>query len=152
MSFDIKKWIQSPHHEDDTKTVKIAGEEIRIRRLNGTQWEQYMQAMNGRSADSVMVVVLQHGIVKPFGQYTYEEIAKFCNANPIFADKIATAILELTSERMIAEQQALEDAEKNSEMTDTSSPSDDGAESTDKIPKPPKSAEKNFSALKSTSS
>ena len=152
MTFDPKKWIQESWNEDDTKMMKIAGEEAKIRRLTGTQWEQYVRAASGRSDDSAMVIVLQHGLVKPFGNYTYEEMTKFYDACPILADRIAAAILEHTSHRMEAEQKVLEDAEKNSEKTSMLPSSEDGAESTDKTRKPPKSAEKSCSPLPSTSS
>jgi hypothetical protein len=79
-------------------------------------------------------------------------MAKFYDANPVFADKIATVILEFTSQRMAAEQQALEDAEKNSEATRTKPSSEDGAESTGKTPEPPESAESNCSDSQSTNS
>ena len=38
--------------------MKIAGEEAKIRRLTGTQWEQYVRAASGRSDDSAMVIVI----------------------------------------------------------------------------------------------
>ena len=66
--------------------MKIAGEEAKIRRLTGTQWEQYVRAASGRSDDSAMVIVLQHGLVKPFGNYTYEEMTKFYDAYSTLAD------------------------------------------------------------------
>jgi len=143
MTFNPQKWIQQAWNQEDTKKIKIAGEEITIRRLSGTQWEAYMKATGSRSADSAVAFILQHGVVKAHGQYTYEEMAKFYDTNPVFADKIAVAILEHTSQRMAAEQQALEEAEKNSETIHTSPSSDDGAENTDKTPKPSKSAAKN---------
>ena len=127
--FDPKKWIQEAWNAQDSKTVNLAGEEILIRRLTGTQWEHYVRAVNGKSDDSSVVVMLQHGLVKTFGQYTYEEMAKFYDACPVFADKIAAAILEHTVERMDAEQKVLEDAEKNSVATIMPLPTGDGAES-----------------------
>jgi len=138
MTFDPKKWIQEAWNATDTKSINLAGEEILIRRLTGTQWEHYVRAVNGKSDDSSVVVMLQHGLVKAFGHYTYEEMAKFYDACPVLADKIASAILELTIERMDAEQKVLEDAEKNSVLTTTPLPTGDGAESTDKTRKPPK--------------
>jgi hypothetical protein len=138
MTFDPKKWIQEAWNANETKSVNLAGEEIVIRRLTGTQWEHYVRAVNGKSDDSSVVVMLQHGLVKTFGQYTYEEMAKFYDACPVLADKIAAAILEHTLERMDAEQKVLEDAEKNSAVTTTPSPTDDGVESTDKTRKPQK--------------
>ena len=135
--FDPQKWIEKSWNDDDTKTVKIAGEEVRIRRLKGTQWEQYARAANGKSEDSAIVVVLQHGLVKSFGQHTYEEMEKFYDACPVLADRLAAAILEHTAQRMDAEQKCLEDVEKNSLTTTTTSPSGDGAESTDKTHSPP---------------
>ena len=138
MTFDPKKWIQEAWNAQDTKSISLAGEEIMIRRLTGTQWEHYVRTVNGKNDDSSVVVMLQHGLVKAFGQYTYEEMAKFYDACPVRADKIAAAILEHTMERMDAEQKVLEDAEKNSEPTTTPLPSGDGAESTDKTRKSPK--------------
>jgi hypothetical protein len=135
--FDPKKWIQDAWNEKETKTVRIAGEEIMIRRLKGTQWEHYVRAVSGKSDDSSVVVMLQHGLIKEFGQYTYEEMARFYDTCPVLADKIAAAILEHTMERMDAEQKVLEDAEKNSALTTTPSPSADGAGSTDKTLNPP---------------
>ena len=132
MTFNPQKWIQEAWNAQDTKCINLAGEEIMIRRLTGTQWEHYVRAVNGKSDDSSVVVMLQHGLVKTFGHYTYEEMAKFYDACPVLADKIAAAILELTIERMDAEQKVLEDAEKNSEATTTPLPTGDGAESTDK--------------------
>jgi hypothetical protein len=132
MMFNPKKWIQEAWNDKDTKTVNLAGEEIVIRRLTGTQWEHYVRAVNGKSDDSSVVVMLQHGLTKGFGRYTYEEMAKFYDACPVLADRIAAAILEHTIERMDAEQKVLEDAEKNSVLTTTPVPSGDGAESTDK--------------------
>ena len=67
--FDPKKWIEKSWNDDDSKTVRIAGEDVRIRRLKGTQWEQYVRAANGKSEDSAIVVVLQYGLVKAFGQH-----------------------------------------------------------------------------------
>ena len=136
MTFDPQKWIQEAWYAQDSKTICLAGEEIVIRRLTGTQWEHYVRAVNGKSDDSSVVVMLQHGLMKAFGQYTYEEMAKFYDACPVLADKIAAAILEHTLERMDAEQKVLEDAEKNSATTTTPLPSGDGAESTDKTRKP----------------
>jgi hypothetical protein len=141
--FDPEKWINQSWSDDNEQTVKIAGEEIRIRRLKGTQWEHYVRAASGKSEDSSVVVMLQYGLVKGFGQHTYEEMAKFYDACPVFADKIATAILEHTVDRMNAEQKVLEDAEKNSVATTTSLPSGDGVESTGKTPRPPESVEPN---------
>jgi hypothetical protein len=136
--FDPKKWIQEAWDAADSKSITLAGEEIQVRRLTGTQWEHYVRAVNGKCDDSSVVVMLQHGLVKPFGHYTYEEMAKFYDACPVLADKIAAAILEHTVERMDAEQKVLEDAEKNSVATTTTSPAGDGAESTDKTRKPQK--------------
>ena len=151
MTFDPEKWIKESWKSDDEKTIKIAGEDVRIRRLKGTQWEQYLRAASGRSEDSAMVVVLQHGLVKPFGQYTYEQMAKFYDASPVMADRIAGAILEFTNQQFDAELKVLEDAEKNSATTDTSLPSTDGAENTVKTHNPPSSAEQNCSDLNATS-
>ena len=141
--FDPEKWIRESCTSDDAKTVEVAGEEVKIRRLMGTQWEQYIHAVQGRNEASSVVTALQYGLVKGFGQYTYEEMEKFYNSCPMLADKIAVAILEHTQERFAAELKALEDAEKNSETTPTSLPSGDGVESTGKTPKKPKSAEQN---------
>jgi len=135
--FDPKKWIQEAWSENDTKTVRIAAEEVLIRRLKGTQWEHYVRAASGKSEDSSVVVMLQHGLVKGFGQYTYEEMAQFYDACPVLADKIAAAILEHTMQRMDAENKVLEDAEKNSAATTTPSLSGVGAGSTDKTPSQP---------------
>ena len=150
--FDPKKWILESWNDDDSKMIRIAGDDIRIRRLKGTQWEQYIRAASGRSEDSAMVVVLQHGLVKPLGNYTYEEMVQFYDACPILADRIAAAILEHTTQRMEAEQQALEDAEKNSGPVPSPPSSGDGAASTDKTRKPPTSAEQSCSTSPSTSS
>jgi hypothetical protein len=133
--FDPKKWIQEAWNEKDGKTVQLAGEEIMIRRLKGTQWEHYVRAVNGKTDDSSVVVMLQYGLIKGFGLYTYEEMAKFYDECPVLADRIAAAILEHTIERMDAEQKVLEDAEKNSVPTTTPLPSGDGAESTGKTRK-----------------
>jgi len=133
--FDPKKWIQEAWNAEDTKTISLAGDEIVIRRLTGTQWEHYVRAVNGKSDDSSVVVMLQHGLVKTFGHYTYEEMTKFYDACPVLADKIASAILELTIGRMDAEQKVLEDAEKNSVATTTPLPTGDGAGSTGKTRK-----------------
>jgi hypothetical protein len=130
--FDPKTWIQKSWKDEDAKTVKIGGEEVRIKRLTGTQWEQYVRAVQGKSEDSPVPVVLQAGLVKGFGQYTYEEMVKFYDACPVLADKIAQEVLQYTAQRMDAEAKVLEEAEKNSEATTTASPSGDGAESTDK--------------------
>ena len=150
--FDPKKWILESWNDDDTKMIKIAGDDVRIRRLKGTQWEQYVRAASGRSEDSAMVITLQHGLVKPLGNYTYEEMVQFYDACPILADRIAAAILEHTTQRMEAEQQALEDAEKNSGHVPLPPSSEGGAASTDKTHKPPASAEQSCSPSPSTSS
>ena len=134
--FNPEAWIENSWNDDDTKIVQIAGEDVRIRRLNGTQWEQYVRAVNGKSEDSAVAVVLQHGLVKGFGQYSYDEMEKFYNACPVLADRIAGAIVEHTAQRMAVEQKVLEDAEKNSGTTTTPLPSGDGAGSTDKTPSP----------------
>jgi len=65
--FNPETWIEKSWADDDSKVVKIAGEDVRIRRLNGTQWEQYARAVNGKSEDSAVAVVLQYGLVKGFG-------------------------------------------------------------------------------------
>jgi hypothetical protein len=128
--FDPEKWVQKAWNDaDNTKTVTIAGEEVKIRRLNGTQWESYIRALHGKGEDSSVVLALQYGLVKGFGQYTYEQMAKFYDTNPVLADKVVQAIIEHTAERMAAENKVLEDAEKNSETTTTPPPSGDGAES-----------------------
>jgi len=134
--FNPEAWIENSWNDDDTKIVQIAGEDVRIRRLNGTQWEQYARAVNGKSEDSAVAVVLQHGLVKGFGQHSYDEMEKFYNACPVLADRIAGAIVEHTAQRMAVEQKVLEDAEKNSETTTSPSPSGDGVESTDKTHSP----------------
>src|SRR5215469_6778349 len=108
-TFDPEKWIKESWNRDDTKTVKIAGQEVRIRRLKGTQWEQYLRAMSGRSDESPTIVVLQHGLVKPLGYYSYEQMAKLYDASPVMADRIVGAILEFTNQQMEVEQKALED-------------------------------------------
>jgi len=152
-TFDPKKWIsQSWNNDDDTKMVEIAGEQAKIRRLKGTQWEHYVRAVNGRSEDSAMVLLLHYGLVNAFGQYTYEEMAKLYDACPVIADRLASAILEHTMHRMEAEQKVLEDAEKNSEPTPTPLPSGDGVESMGKTPKKPKSAVGNCSDSSNTNS
>ena len=151
MMFNPEAWIEKSWTDDDSQTVTIAGEEVRIRRLNGTQWEQYARAVNGKSEDSSIAVVLQHGLVKGFGQYSYDEMVKFYNACPVLADKIAGAIVEHTLERMTAEQKVLEDAEKNSAATIVPPSSGDGAGNTDKTLKPPASAGENSSDSPSTS-
>jgi len=61
--FDPKRWIQEAWNAQDSKTICLAGEEIVIRRLTGTQWEHYVRAVNGKSDDSSVVVMLQHGLV-----------------------------------------------------------------------------------------
>ena len=63
MTFDPKKWIQEAWNAQDSKSISLAGEEIVIRRLTGTQWEHYVRAVNGKSDDSSVVVMLQHGLV-----------------------------------------------------------------------------------------
>jgi hypothetical protein len=130
--FDPQKWIQQSWSDDDTKIVKIGADEAKIRRLKGSEWEQYMRAINGKTEDSSIAIVLQFGLVRAFGHYTYEEMLKLFDASPMVAEKLASKILDLTMERMSAEQKALEDAEKNSEATTTELPSGDGAEHTDK--------------------
>jgi len=135
--FDPEKWIKQSWTEDETTTVKIAGEEVRIRRLKGTQWEQYIRAANGRSDDSAVVILLQHGLVRSFGQYTYEQMAQLYDACPVMADKIAGAILEQTMKLMEAEQRVLEDAEKNSEPTPAPPSIGDGAENMVETRNPP---------------
>ena len=137
MTFNPETWIEKSWTDDDSKIVKIAGEEVRIRRLNGTQWEQYVRAVNGKNDDSSIAIVLQHGLVKGFGQYSYDEMEKFYNACPVLADQIAGAIVEHTIQRMAVEQKVLEDAEKKSETTITPSLTGDGAGSTDKTHSPP---------------
>jgi len=133
--FDPKKWIQQSWSDDDTKTVTIAGEAIRIRRLKGTQWEHYIRAVKGTTDEASVAVILQYGLVNGAGHYhTYEEMVRFYDACPVLADKIAAAILEHTMQRMNAENKVLEDAEKNSVMTTTPSPSDVGVVSSDKTP------------------
>ena len=143
--FNPKEWIERSWNDEDTKIVKIAGEDANIRRLKGTQWEQYIRAVHGRSEESAVVVVLQHGLVnaKGFGSYTYDEMVKFYDACPTVADRLADLILKHTMQCMEAEQAALEDAEKNSETTHTKPSSDDGAESMDKTPNSPESADEN---------
>ena len=148
--FDPKKWIENSWNEDDSKIVSIAGEKAKIRRLKGTQWEQFLRAKNGVSEDSPTAIVLQYGLAKGFGDYTYEEMAKFYDASPVLADQIAGLIVEHTLQRLDAERQALEDAEKNSGTTATPSPSGDGAENTVKTPRPPESAEENCSNTNSS--
>jgi hypothetical protein len=64
----------------------------------------------------------------------------FYNAAPVLADKIAGAIVEMTMQRMDAENRALEDAEKNSETTPTPASSGDGVVNTDSIPEQQESA------------
>jgi len=125
--FDPQKWILQSWNDDDTKMVKIAGEEMKIRRLKGTQFEHYARASAGNE-ESAVAVVLQYGLVKGFGQYSYAEMLKFYDHCPVMADQIAAAILDHTMQRMQAEKQVLEDAEKNSEATLTPPPSGDGAE------------------------
>jgi len=139
--FNPESWILKSGSDDDSKMVKIAGENIKIRRLNGSQWEQYMRAANGKSEDSAIAVVLQYGLVKGFGSYSYEEMVKFYDATPVLADKIAVAIVELTMQRMEIEKKALEDAEKNSETTSTPPSSDNGVESMDKTREQPESSD-----------
>ena len=140
MTFDPQKWIQQSGSADDTKTVKIANEEIKIRRLNGVQWEHYVRIVNGKSDDSSIAVILQYGLVKGFGNYSYEDMVKFYNATPVLADRIASAIVELTLQRMEIETKILEDAEKNSERITTPLPCGDGVVSTDKTQEPQESA------------
>lgn len=142
-TFNPEKWIAQSHDSEDTKTITVAGETAKIRRLTGMQWEHYARALNGASDDSSIAVLLYYGLVKPHGQYTYEEMAKLYDTCPVVADKLAMAILEHTMQRMSAERKVLEDAEKNSETTPASPPSDDGAESMGKTLKKPKSAEPN---------
>jgi hypothetical protein len=132
--FDPKKWIEKSWDSDDTKMIKVAGEDAKIRRLKGTEWEAYHRAVHGQSNDSSVALVLQYGLVKAFGQYTYDEMVKLYDTCPVVADQIAGQILEFTSQRMNAEKQVLEDAEKNSVTTTTSPPTVDGAENTDKTP------------------
>ena len=136
MAFDPVKWIQQSGSTDNEKIVKVAGEEVRIRRLQGTEWERYLRATGGQSEDSAIVVLLQHGMCRPFGQYTYEQMEKFYNSCPMLADKIAGLIVEFSTQRYEAELQFLEDAEKNSETTESESPSTDGAESSVKTHEP----------------
>jgi len=126
--FDPQKWIQHSWNDEDTKMVKIAGENIKIRRLKGTQYEHYSRAVAGNE-ECVAAVVLQYGLIKGFGQYSYAEMMKFYDNCPVLADQIALAILEHTAQRINAEKQVLEDAEKNSEATTTPPPSADGVES-----------------------
>jgi hypothetical protein len=94
--FDPQKWIVQSGSSDDTKTVKIANEDVKIRRLNGTQWEHYVRIAHGKSDDSATAIVLQYGLVKGFGHYSYEEMVTFYNAAPVLADKIAGEIVEMT--------------------------------------------------------
>ena len=136
MTFNPETWIEKSWTDDDSQIVRIAGEEVRVRRLNGTQWEQYVRAVNGKSENSSIVIVLQHGLVKGFGQYSYDEMEKFYNACPVLADQIAGAVVEHTIQRMAVEQKVLEDAEKNSAVTIMPSPTGDGAGSTDKTRSP----------------
>ena len=135
-TFDPSKWIAKSYDSEDTKTITVAGETAKIRRLKGTQWEQYARAVNGKSEDSSIAILLQYGLVKSYGQYTYEEMAKLYDTCPVVADKLASAILEHTMQRMDAERKVLEDAEKNSATTQTSPSSDDGVENTDKTHNP----------------
>ena len=139
--FNPESWILKSGSDDDSKMVKIAGENIKIRRLNGSQWEQYIRAVSVKSEDSVVAVVLQYGLVKGFGSHSYEEMVKFYNATPVLADKIAAAIVELTMQRMEIENKALEDAEKNSETISTPPSSDNGVESMDKTHEQPESSD-----------
>lgn len=133
--FDPEKWVKESWSADsDSKIIKVAGEDARIRRLKGTQWEQYLKAVHNKSDDSAVVIVLQHGLVKGFGQYTYEQMAKFYDSAPVLADQIASAILEFTLQCMEAEKKVLEEAEKNSAATTTPPPSEGGAENMDKTP------------------
>jgi len=135
--FDPQKYIQQSWSDEDTKIVKVGADEAKIRRLKGSEWEQYLRAVNGKTEDSSVAIVLQHGLVRPFGHYTYEEMVKLYDASPMVADKLASAILDLTMQRMSAEQKVLEDAEKNSETTPTPPPTGDGVENTDKTQEQP---------------
>ena len=141
--FDPEKYIKESWNSGNEKTVTVAGEEVRIRRLKGMQWEQYIRAAHGKSEDSAVVVILQHGLVKPFGHYTYEQMVKLYDACPVLADRLVGAILEFTTEQMEAERVALENAEKNSGATVTPSPSEGGVPSTVETPNPQESAEQN---------
>ena len=135
--FDPQKYIQQSWSDEDTKIVKVGADEAKIRRLKGSEWEQYLRAVNGKTDDSSIAIVLQHGLVRPFGNYTYEEMLKLYDARPVVADKLASDILDLTIQRMTAEQKVLEDAEKNSEATPSPLSSGDGAENMDKTHEQP---------------
>jgi hypothetical protein len=149
--FNPQEWIEKSWNDDDTKMVKIAGEEAKIRRLKGTQWEQYLRAAHSRNEESAVALVLQYGLVKGFGNYTYEEMAKFYDNCPALADQLAGMIVEHTIQCMEAEARALEDAEKNFEATATPSPSTDGAGCSVKTRKKQSQAEENCSSLNSSS-
>jgi hypothetical protein len=131
--FDPKKWMRESHRADDVHTITISGEEIKIRALKGSEWEKFSKTSNSPDSSGV-ATVLSAGLVKPFGSYSYDDMVKFYDACPIVADKIAGKIIELTIERLSKEQEVLEEQEKNSEMTDIPSPSDDGVENTVKTP------------------
>ena len=134
--FDPKKWMQSSWSDEDTKIIDIAGEKAKIRRLKGTHLEQYRRAVNGQNDDSAVAVILQHGLVRNFGNHSYEEMVQFYDNCPVLADRLAMMILDFTAQRMTVEQTALEDAEKNSATTPMLPSSGDGVGNTDKTHNP----------------
>ena len=147
--FDPNKWVQSPCDEDN-KVVSIAGETIKIRRLNGSQWEHYVRNATGKWDGSAIALILQHGLVKGFGHYSYEEMVKFHDAAPVLADRIAEEIVALTLQRLEAESKILEDAEKNSETISMPLSEECGVENMDKTRKKQQSAEPNSSILQNS--
>ena len=118
--FDPQKWIDSAPKIEDA-VVEIGGEKIKIRRLNGTQWEQYLKIASVPNESSA-VFVLHCGLVneKTGGQFSVDHIIHFCNACPVMADKIGLQIVDVTIKAIRTEEQVFEESEKNSSETGTS--------------------------------
>lgn len=117
--FDPQKWIDSAPKIEDA-SIEVGGENIKIRRLNGTQWEKYLKIAN-MPHESSTVFVLDCGLVdeKTGKRFSTETIIQFCKACPALADKIGMQIVDMTIKAIQTEEKAFTESEKNSSETPT---------------------------------
>lgn len=134
--FDPQQWIDSAPKNEDA-TVEVAGQKIKIRRLNGSQWEQYIRMYN-HPKECMNAFVLHCGLVneKTGGPYTLEQMTALYDASPVRASLLAEEILRVTNQVMEIEERLFEEAEKNSVKTGTKSRTDATAATPGSMPEP----------------
>lgn len=118
------------------KTVHIDGQEVLIRRLNGSQWDEFIDGR--KKGDPAVVVLLQYGLLDGDTRQPMDKelVQAFFDNHWGLADQIAFEIQKFTLDCSKKERERAVFAEKNLPKTGSTESDDTGVTTTDKGQKP----------------